>query len=196
MIKINLLPVKRRKKPKPIPSFLILAGVLLVVSTVVAVYANQYFTSRVDLLNKQKMDNENKIKELDEKIKDVNDFKKRNETFQKKRDAIEALSKSQALPARILDEISIALADGVWIRDMDIKGITDISLSGSGFTNPDIVTFVENLKKSDIFSEVNLLETSSAGTAEEVVYQFSVTIKMKGSEPPAAAQPGAAPAKK
>jgi Tfp pilus assembly protein PilN len=84
---------------------------------------------------------------------------------------------NQSLPVRILDEISTRLTDGVWLQSMSISG-NNLRIGGTGFKNTDIVSFVQSLKNSDLFTNVNLLGTvrKMEGTAE--TYTFNMTLEV------------------
>ena len=64
------------------------------------------------------------------------------------------------MPVKILDEISALLPTGIWLQTMTVSG-EDINLDGYGFTNTDIVSFVDNIKTSKLFTEVYLQESKS-----------------------------------
>jgi len=178
MIKVNLLPVKRKKKAKPIPAFLI--ATILGTVGVCLVMAFLFFTysSRLSDRKAKFAKNERTIAELKEKIKAVEDFEKRNKVFKERSDIIEQLSKNKSVPVKILDEISAVMPNGIWIQALSFAGDT-VSLDGYGFTNADIVAYVDNLKASKIFTEVYLQESRSAEIEKIPLYVFKLTFKVK-----------------
>ncbi len=178
MIKVNLLPVKRKKKVKPMPSFLIGTVAATVAVIVLMAYLAFFFSSRLSAKKAQFAANERKIAELKEKIKAVEDFEKRNKDFKTRNDIIEQLSKNKSVPVKILDEINTLLPTGVWIQALTFSG-GNININGYGFTNTDIVLYVDNLKNSQIFTEVYLQESKSAEMEKIPLYMFKLTFKMK-----------------
>ncbi|MEW6052484.1 MAG: PilN domain-containing protein [Nitrospirota bacterium] len=178
MIKVNLLPVKRKKKAKPLPSFLIGAVLGTLVICIITAYLAFFFTSRLSAKKNQFAANEKKIAELKEKIKAVEDFEKRNKDFRDRSDLIEQLSKNKSVPVKILDEVSSLMPNGVWLRGMTFAG-GNINLDGFGFTNTDIVTYVDNIKNSQMFAEVYLQESKSEALEQIPVYSFKLTFKIK-----------------
>lgn len=178
MIKINLLPVKRKKKPKPVPPFLIV-GVLLLTFSVIALITYSYVLgSKIEDLESQKAANAERIAELNEKLKEVKDFERLNKKYKERQAIIEQLTKNQSIPVRILDEMNRRLTDGVWLKSMSISG-DRINLDGVGFTNSDIVGYVQSLKESELFTEVVLLETRQAGSGGVDTYAFKINLKVK-----------------
>jgi type IV pilus assembly protein PilN len=179
MIKVNLLPVKKRKKSKPIPAFLIGTIALTLLAAVILFYVNYFFSSKVEERNKQVKENEIKISELEKKIKAVEDYEKRNADFKNRRDIIEQLSKNKTLPVKIVDELSSIIPAGVWLSSMGINGL-EMNLSCTGFTNTDVVNFVNNLKNSKMFTDVYLQESVQTAISGFSAYTFRVTFKVKG----------------
>ncbi len=178
MIKVNLLPVKRKKKSKPLPSFMIVTILGTIVVCIIMAYLAFFFTSRLSARKTQFATNERKIAELKEQIKAVEDFEKRNKEFKERNDIIEQLSKNKSVPVKMLDEISALLPNGIWIRVMTFKG-GDINIEGYGFTNTDIVAYVDNIKNSQLFTEVYLQESKSAELEKIPLYSFKLTFKIK-----------------
>jgi type IV pilus assembly protein PilN len=177
MIKINLLPVKKRKKAKPVPSFLIAGVLLLALAIIVSLSYSYILKSKINNLEVQKAENAKKLAELNERIKEVQDFEKLNQKFKQRKEIIEKLTKNQSMPVKVLDEMSNRLVDGVWLRAMTISR-DSISVDGVGFTNSDIVNFVQTLKESELFKNVVLLETRQGKLEGEEVYLFKLTLKV------------------
>ena len=177
MIKINLL-ARRKKKPKPVPAFLSAGGVLLVLAVIVTFYFNYFMKGKLESLAQQKSDNERKIELLKSKIEEVKNYEQLNKTFTQRKQIIEELRQNQALPVKVLDEISIRLTEGIWLSGLDITG-NDIRMDGFGYTNDNVVGFVQNLKDSPLFTGVYLEGTTKSSQEGVDVYHFSLTMKVK-----------------
>jgi len=178
MIKVNLLPVKKRKKQKPLPTFLIAMVFATLATAAVLAYLVVFFSGRVSEKKAKVSDNETKITELKQKIKDVEDFEKRNADFQKRKEIIEQLGKNKTLPVKILNEINTLLPAGVWLVSMDVAG-GKVDLTCTAFTNSDVVTYVDNLKLSNLFTDIYLLESVQAQVSGYSLYNFRLTFKVK-----------------
>ena len=178
MIKVNLIPTKKKKKQKPVPIFLIYTILLTIVTGLVLGYLAYFYSSRLSDREKKVKENDIKITELKAKIKAVEDFERLNKTFQQRKDIIEQLGRNKSLPVKILDEISAQLPVGVWITAMDVKG-SDISLTCTAFSNTDVVNYVNNLKNSKLFADVYLQESVQAKIKETSLYTFRLTFKVK-----------------
>jgi type IV pilus assembly protein PilN len=179
MIKINLIPAKRKKKPKPVPPFLVAMILLLLFSGIAVGYYNSYKAGEVEKLENQKAANAQKLKELEKRVQEVKNYESLNQQVKQRRDIIEQLTLNQSLPVRILDEMSNRLTDGVWITTMTISG-NRITLAGNGFTNTDIVSFVQSLKASELFTNVELHGTTRKPIEGVETYGFNLTLEVKG----------------
>ena len=61
---------------------------------------------------------------------------------------------------------------------MDIKA-SNISLSGYAFTNSNVVEFVNNMKRSQLFTGVFLVESKEAKVENINVYQFKLKFNIR-----------------
>ena len=174
MIRINLLPTKRKKKTQPVATYLVTAVVVTIVFIALAFFANSYMGSRIDDLEDKQAENKKLIVSLDKKIKEVMDFEKIKKKFSDRKKVIEELTAGQSLPVRILDELSLKLSDGIWIKSLNIKE-EKVSLSGLGFNNNEIVDFVQDLKNSELFKEVLLQGTKKQMMKQVEVFSFKIS---------------------
>ncbi len=178
MIKVNLIPLKRKKKAKPVPTFLII-GIFVTIAALFISGLFFYRASRIYADTKaQHLANENRLAELKEKIKAVENFEQLNKTFEQRNNIIEQLSKNKSVPVILLDEVSKLLPIGVWLDRMTVAGNT-IKLNGYGFTNSDIVSFVNNIKASDTFTNVYLNQSKGMEVDTVPLYQFAITFTIK-----------------
>lgn len=178
MIKVNLLPVKRKKKPKPIPSFIVTMVIITIVTIIVMANLVFLFSSRLSAKKKDFKANESKIAELKQKIKEVENFEQLNKTIQQKSSIIEQLRRNQSIPVKLLDETSSLLPNGVWIDAMTVSG-ENVNIEGYAFANSDIVSYVDNMKNSQVFTEVYLQESKSIIIENTPLYIFKLTFKIK-----------------
>jgi type IV pilus assembly protein PilN len=178
MIKVNLIPIKRKKKAKPIPTFLII-GVFVTIGALFLA-GLLFFKASSTLAEKQNLyaDNENRLAELKEKIKAVENFEQLNKTFEQRNNIIEQLSKNKSVPVLLLDEVSKLLPIGVWLDSITVTGDT-IKVGGYGFTHTDIVSFVNNVKASKLFIDAYLNQTKGIEVEKVPLYQFSLTFRIK-----------------
>lgn len=124
-------------------------------------------------------------KDLDEKIRkaqeevdrlksiidEVNKFERQKASLEKKINLINDLKRNQKGPVRLMDEVSKALPDLVWLNNMNLAGNT-IGIRGKAMTPNAIANFIENLKKSTFFAE----PTFDSLNQEGAIYNFGLSV--------------------
>jgi type IV pilus assembly protein PilN len=178
MIKVNLLSFKKKKKQKPVPVFVISMALVTIATAAVLAYLVFFFSGLVSERRAKVQENETKLAELKQKLRDVADYEKRNATFQQRKDIIETLGRNKSVPVKILDEISKLLPVGVWLNAAEVKG-GDVNLSCTAFTNSDVVNYVDSLKASKLFTDIYLQESVQAQITGYSMYNFKLTLKVK-----------------
>ncbi|HMK55391.1 MAG TPA: PilN domain-containing protein [Dissulfurispiraceae bacterium] len=189
MIRINLLAERKQKRQKkadlplaveakkPLP-FLTLLGIVTGAALLLAVLAVVFLKMQVSDLKNEYTSNQAKIAEYKKKIDEVKKFEALNKAIQQKSNLIETLKKNQSVPVRLLDDISKLLPDGVWLSSVTFNNPQAV-IEGVGYTNMDVVSFVDNLKKSPAYSDVYLEETKQGTVEKTEVYNFKLNFKVK-----------------
>lgn len=177
MIRINLLPVKRKKKPKPLPTFVVSVTIIAVFFAVGLFYLYFYYNRSLSAVKTQHEQNKIRIAELKKRIQEVDNFEKLNKTFDERNKVIEQLRRNQNVPAMMLDEISRHLPNGVWLKSMNYVGGT-VTIEGYAFSNSEVVSYVDNLKGAKRFAEIYLQESKQAEIEKIPLYIFKMTFKV------------------
>lgn len=178
MIRINLLKERRIKKAMPLQAIIIPGAIITVITIIVLILYTFYLNSNISTLKAERTQKEKRISELKDAIKQVENFEKDNEEYRQKSMTIERLQGRQIMPLRLLDEVSARLPEGVWLDGLQDKG-GSISISGNAFTNPHIVDYVQNLKKSEYLTDVTLLESRMKEVEGYTLYEFRLSFRMK-----------------
>jgi Tfp pilus assembly protein PilN len=177
MIRINLLPTKR-KRALIIPPPVIYGAVALVVLIIVTVILTLFLNKKISTVQNKIFAQEQRLKSLQSRLDEVKNYERNNEEYRKKTKIIEQLKKNQIVPLRLLDEVSQMLPKGVWLSELvDSGGI--ISISGFAHTNYDLVTYVQNLKGSKYIEDVTLVESRQRDIDNFSLYKFKLTFKIK-----------------
>lgn len=180
IIRVNLLPVKRKKKPKALPVSIIFGVFIAIAMIFVSAFVIWSLGREISNAKSQKVQNDKKIAELKDKVKEVENYEAEKKKLIARSNLIVELKTSQSIPVRILIEMNKAIPEGIWLKDISFKGGNDIEISGSGFTNEDIVNYVENLKASNFFVDPNLKESKrDTGSKTAIVYIFTLNCKVK-----------------
>ena len=181
MIKINLLPTKRKppRKVTELQKQLIIAVVVLGgVTTAMVLY---YFSlnSKIAARTKEKAAALAEVARQDSMLREVKNVEEERKKVTDKIGIIEQLKKNQQGPVRLLDELSRAIPVSVDLLTMtEIGG--NINITGEAFTNEDVVKFVENLKASKFFKDIYLLETVQKHKEGYEIYDYKLQFRYKG----------------
>ncbi|MDQ2970543.1 MAG: PilN domain-containing protein, partial [Acidobacteriota bacterium] len=160
MIRINLLTEAKaaaaRKKTPMLPTgarlnnLLFLAGLALGILYIVVV--------GLTLTNKRRSLDEEigkariEAERLKSIIEEVKGYEQKKASLEEKINLINQLKTNQKGPVRLMDEVSRALPDLVWLSGLDVSANL-ITLRGKTLSPNAVATYLENLKKSPFFAE-------------------------------------------
>jgi len=183
MIRINLLPGPKGHKAKP--QYDVRAQALLAIGLLLITLAGCWWYStsldeELEARQTEKSDKEKQVAQLKDQVKQVADFESRKKMLEDKNRIIDELEKSRAGPVKVLDHVSQSLEPlKLWLVRVAITG-KDIDLEGRAATNDDVVEFVNNLRGTDYFTNINLQESRAAVENQVNVYQFKLGFRLKG----------------
>jgi type IV pilus assembly protein PilN len=208
VIRINLLSEARaaaaRRKAPAMPTgaklnnLLFTAGILAGVAYI-AVTALVLTSRRRHLdqeIGKARLEAE-RLKSIIEEVKGYEDKKA---SLEAKIKLINDLKTNQKGPVRLMDEISKALPDLVWLSNLDVSG-NQITMRGRTLSPNAVSTYLENLKKSPFFTEPVFRNLQQEGNTQGL-YNWEMTLTFipstaltaaPGAPAPAASAPGKAP---
>ncbi len=143
MIKINLLaeakPVKKKRGVSALGgagrlNLILILGGLLIGLIVVGV---QWWVEASRLSDQEEKNRlaQQEVTRLEAVLREVADFEDKKAKLQKKVDLINALKASQKGPVRLMDEVSNALPDLLWLEKMEVKG-NSITIDGKALNPP------------------------------------------------------------
>jgi len=191
MIKINLLEVEKERRvkttaPGGVPTAL-LALVIIGLSLAAFVF---YFLAKQKEVGDLEADIAKKRiqkKELEPYIKRVEELDARRQELAQKNHAIELLRSQRTIPVHIMDEISRALPDYLWLTNVQLKG-ESLNIDGATLQEQAIPTFMKNLDASEFIGICSLIETRQPLTQKEAATTFKIsapiTNPFKPKEPP------------
>jgi type IV pilus assembly protein PilN len=195
MIKINLLAEGKRpaavRKMKPvlegkdIGQWLLVAGIL---AGVIALGTWWWILdSRIEEKEREIQVAEKEVAELAPVIKEVEEYKLKKAELERKITVIGNLKLNQRGPVRVMDDVSRALPELLWIDRM-LMTASNIEVEGRAFNTNAVANFIENLDKVPEFEEPTLKTTEEQPGG---VYRFVLNFNYSFAS---LAEPGAAPA--
>jgi len=183
MIRINLLPGPKGRKAKP--QYDVRAQAMLGVGMIVVTLAGCWWYSAMldEELQARETEKSGKTKQvaaLNEQVKQVADFEQRKKHLEDKNRIIDQLEKSRVGPVKVLDHVSQSLDPlKLWLVKVGVNG-ENIDLEGRALSNDDVVEFVNNLRRTDYFTNIDLQESRSTTESQLSVYQFKLGFRLKG----------------
>ncbi len=191
MIKINL--VGERKRPAaPGPSQLkgiqeganagLWALVGLVLAGVLVTLGHLYIVNgKVKDMQTQIAAAEEEVRELEPYIREVEEYKIKKAELERKVQVINQLKTNQRGPVQIMDQVSRALPELLWLTKLDVSPTT-ITVSGEAFNTNAVANFIENLDRVPEFQEPILRDTSQRGQIYTFVVAFNYTYQVPQPE--------------
>ena len=201
MIRINLLPAEReRPRQKASVAFDIgqkatLVCSLILVATALGIGWWWWTLDRegVHLANEIAAA-QRETARLQTIITQVETFERQKQQLQQRVALIEQLRTGQSAPVHLLDELSRALPEMLWLTELRQDG-GDVTIQGRCTTLTALSDFVANLERSSHFRRPveivdSQMEAASANLTELIRFTLKVTFALPGTEPAAAAVPG------
>jgi type IV pilus assembly protein PilN len=177
MIRINLLPVRAKKKRNT--SLYQLAGIVaaLLVTFAAGVSVHLVYAGKVDQTAKKIEDQQTEIKRLEKIIGEVKELEKQRARLESQLGVITKLEKGKRGPVRVLDELSNGIPKRVWITSFREQGGT-LTLEGSAIENADISEFMRSMQKSAYFTDIQLKFTQSDVRDSVAIYVFRIECRV------------------
>ena len=193
MLKINLLVEARAEKVAraPLIAFgaasinnFILIGLIIAGLAVVGIRYLK-LSSRLAGIKAEIATNQREYDRLKPIIAEVENFKKKNAELKHKIEVIEQLKQNQYGPVRIMDEVSKALPDLLWLTNMNLTGSL-VTLQGQALNENAVANFISNLTASPFFAEPSLRIMSQD---DRGVFTFDLSCNFTHTPREAAAAP-------
>lgn len=187
MIRINLLkPEKKeiRKEPalpseevsaKKRPAFGGLFILLLIVLVAALFFIQKKALYKEKNLVAQAQAEKSKLQYV---IARLDEVEQRKVSLEKRISLITALKSQQQIVVRIVDEISKALPDWVWLTEASYDG-QKVTLKGKALSNNLIADYILALENSLYLSNVNIISSTQKTTPKSQYLEFSLTANVE-----------------
>ena len=180
MIKINLIPVKEKKKQKEFLMVLAVGAVCIVVLCLMFwVYMQKKMT--VNNLDKEIAQIQEESKAYEQEIKEYNELKDKEASLNAFKGTIKNISETQRKLAVAVDQFALNLPNGVWLTRIAQGGGTEankFTIQGYAFGRRDLENYIEALKKpGGLFKSAALdIKSISAGVGQNrQIHQFEIS---------------------
>jgi type IV pilus assembly protein PilN len=180
MIKINLLPKERRGRPISVgrPIVYVVAGCVVALAGMAGGW--WWLDGQVQQLQQDVRQKRVELERYANEIKKVEQFLGERKRLQERLQVVAKLSAEQGGPVRLLDQVSRALPDEVWLTGMN-KSKEKLVLQGYAFSDIGISNFMTELGKIQLLRSPVELTFSEGATVERVpVKRFEITASLAG----------------
>jgi type IV pilus assembly protein PilN len=191
MIRINLIapekPTQKKKAAAGAPGafgFYLMLGFFVLAGAGLDVGAYVWKSAQIASLDKKIADAQKRQKELQAIKAQVDDLEAKRKTHQMKVDLIERLRREQSDPVHMLDEISKALPDLVWLKKFDQTG-TSVTISGMSNGLTAVADFMSALQRCNWFPQVEMgqvKETSTTPGSTGGLLEFNLKATFRNPE--------------
>lgn len=178
MIRINLLPVRAAQKREKLRSQI---SIFVLCMILVCIACGSLYVQKLLAINTVKdeiasIDQQNKA--LSKKIGQVRDFEKKQAELEKKLAILQKLKDGKSGPVHLLDELSAALPDKLWLTKFSEKG-GSINLSGVADNENTVAVFMRNLDTSPYYQNIELAVTEQTKAGERKMQKFTLNCSVE-----------------
>jgi len=190
LIRINLLTEARaaaaKKKGPALPTGaklnnLILVGGVLLGILYIAIMGF-VLMSRRRRLDEEIGKAREEVARLKSIIDEVKSYEDKKKSLEEKIALINNLKTNQRGPVRLMDEVSKALPDLVWLTELQVQG-NQMTLKGKTLSPNAVATYLENLKKSPFFAEP-VFKNLGREAGPQGIYNWEMTVIFTNGRPP------------
>ena len=174
MIRINLLPLKeteraigRRQQLSLIALGAAIALLIMIVPFIIQGRQLTALDTQIEQLNKD-------IQQFNAQVREVHELDRLKKEVQAKLRVIEDLNRKRVGPSHVLDDLSAATPDNLWLIDFG-ENNGQATLIGMALDNETIARFMRQLQDSPYFHSVDLVETSRTNPQPATVGQAPVS---------------------
>jgi type IV pilus assembly protein PilN len=174
MIRLNLLPLKeteralgRRQQLSLIALGVAVALLIMVVPFIIQGRRLAVLDAQIDQLNRE-------IQQFNAQVREVHDLDRLKKEVEAKLQVIQDLNSKRRGPSRVLDDLSSATPDNLWLIDFN-EANGQATVIGMALDNETIAHFMRQLQDSPYFFGVDLVETSRTNPQPAAVGEAPVS---------------------
>ena len=168
MANIDLRPWREERRKARQNQFVIILAVVAAIAAGIGWGWNQSVQNQINFQTTRNTYLENKIKELDIKIKEIQNLRQQREELIERMNVIQSLQGDRPIIVHVFEQLVTATPDGVYFTKLDVSGTT-INISARADKALTISDFLRNLDASEWFDNTFMEEMVSIKEGQEVV---------------------------
>ena len=197
MIRINLLSVREVRAEVGRRMEYVVAGLSLALTFLLMLVVFLYQFYRSSSVAGELAALRTEIAGMEAQVKEVAELQKKVADVTQKNKVIEDLTKKKAGPVRVMESLSSAMPEKLWLAEFKETGGT-LVLTGQAIDNQTVADLLRALQASVYFANVDLVESIQTEPEKTPFKKFSVKSQVlyQGAPPAPAEKPGPAGALK
>ena len=176
MIKINLLLRKKEKRIGMRKEIVVALVSILLLLTFLAFVHWQKMNQR-DRMAKEIAKTRQEITDYQAQIAEAKKAKEEQQALQEKLDVINALRKEKSSSAKVLDEVSTLKPEKMWLESFKKEGLR-LGIEGIALDDETVANFMTNLRKSNLFKNVNLIVSEQIEQSKMKLKKFVLSCEI------------------
>ena len=178
MIRINLLPVRAAQKKEKLRAQISIFVLCIILACIGCGGLYVQKMTAIAAVEDEIADLNTQNNDLKKKIGQVKDFEKKKADLEQKLAILKTLKDGKSGPVHLLDELSTALPDNVWLTKFSEKN-GNISISGIADNEETVAAFMKNLDSSPYYRDIELSVTEQTKIGDNKMQKFSLNCNVE-----------------
>ncbi len=177
MAKVNLLPWRAERRKARQQEFYTLLGGTAFIAVVLCVVVYLYYNGQIDGQNKRNAYLNERITELDAKIKEIEELDAKRDTLLRRKDVIEGLQANRSSMVHLFDELVRTIPEGVRLKSIKQEG-DKLTLEGQSQSNARVSAYMRNIEASGWMTNPDLSVIEATGDDKTLPYMFNLSLTL------------------
>jgi type IV pilus assembly protein PilN len=185
MIRINLLPHRADKRKRRQVQMAVFAGLTLGLGLLLWLGGHTLLGVQVDNQVARNDFIKAEITTLDKQLEEIKKLKEQTQSLLDKKRVVENLQTNRSEAVALLDELLRRMPEGVYLKSIK-QGGGKVNLVGYAQSNARVSTLMRAIEDSKVLGSPELVEIKAITNNNLRANEFSLNLKIKQPEPPAA----------
>lgn len=174
MIRINLLPVRAAQRKEKLRTQVSILSLSLLFVCIICGAEYMRMSAKISDKAAEVKVAQQEINQLKKKIGEVSRYKKLQADLKKKLDILQVLKEGKDGPVHLLNELSLALPEKLWITSFTTSG-TSAKIEGLCLSEKDVALFMRSLEASSYYRDIELGVTQQSTVGGVKLQKFALT---------------------
>jgi len=178
MAQINLLPWREERRQELKKEFLVTLALVAFLGGGLLLLADRVVNGQIDHQVARNTYITQNIRELDKKVAEISELKKRRQQLIERMRVIQELQGNRPIIVRLMDQLVRTIPDGVFYTALTSQA-GSISINGIAESNNRVSSLMRRLDGSDWLAAPNLDKVSAAPTYGDQATTFNLSVKVE-----------------